>query len=129
MKCRRALATDYDEICRWWKEHGWDAVPMHLLPTGFVITDNEELVAAGFLYIASNAPVGYFEYVVTNPDNTPKKSFASLSLLFEEVMKFVEYNLIQVCFARIKSNGLIKMYERHGFTAGDKMQDMVWRAS
>lgn len=127
MNCRRAMQTDYDELCEWWVAHEWSPVPLEMLPTGWVIEKDDKLLAAGFLYIAGNAPVAYFEYVVTNPDNTRRESYKAVDLLFAEVMKFVEYNLIKVCFARIKSHGLQKMYEKHGFAKGDALTDMVWR--
>ena len=126
MNCRRALRTDYTELCRWWEGHGWPAVPEQTLPTGWVIEKDGVLLAAGFLYMARNAPVGYFEYVVTNPDNTARDTYKALDLLFTEVMTFARYNLIQVCFARIGQASLGKMYEKHGFTVGDKVTDMVW---
>jgi len=128
MKCRRALASDYEELCRWWKAHGWDAVPLDILPEGFVVEgDDGVLHAAGFVYKASCVPVAYFEYVVTNPDNSARESYKALDVLFEKVMWWVEASLIKACFARMTQESLARMYKRHGFTEGDKaMKDMLW---
>lgn len=128
MKCRRVLADDYLEICQWWEAHGWTAISISLLPIGFLVEEKGEKKAAGFIYMAQGVPVAYFEYVVTNPENTPRQSAASLDFLFSEVMKFLEYSMVQVCFSRIEQASLAKMYAKHGFSCGDKMQDMIWRA-
>ena len=76
--------------------------------------------------MAQGVPVSYFEYVVTNPDNTARQSFKALNLLFEKVMDWVKMSGYAVCFARLNSSGLKKMYKRHGFKEGDKLEDMVW---
>ena len=100
---------------------------MVMLPTGWVIEKDGELLAAGFLYIASNAPVGCLEYVVTNPDNAPRDSYKALDLLLKEIMKFAEYSLLVSVFGRMSQDSLARMYEKHGFVVGDSVKDVVWR--
>lgn len=126
MNCRRALVSDYEEICRWWVGHGWSSVPQEMLPSGWVVEKDGKMLCAGFLYIAGNAPVAYLEYVVSNPDNKPLESYKAIDYLFCEIIKFVEYSMIKVCFARMKQKSLSKMYSRHGFHEGDVVQDMIW---
>lgn len=128
MNVRRAMATDYEELCRWWVGHGWDVVPFELLPMGFVVED-EQMMSAGFIYIAQGAPVAYFEYIVTNPDNSPRESYKAIDLLMTEVMKFLEYNMIKACFCRIAQESLGRLYKKHGFKDGDNLKDMIWIAS
>ena len=129
MNCRRAMLSDYDEIASWWEAHGWSAVPKDILPYGWIVEEGGKRLCAGFLYIAGNAPVGYLEYLVSNPSNTQKESFKSIDFVLEEILKFAKYSLIQCLFCRIveKSKGLEKMYARHGFKTGDVVRDMIWR--
>lgn len=126
MECRRAMLTDYETIASWWPAHGWSAIPKELLPAGWVVEENGIMLCAGFLYVAGNAPVGYLEYVVSNPANTPKQSYKSIDLLLGEICTFAKYSLIRAMFCRIASKGLQKMYAKHGFKLGDKLQDMIW---
>ena len=129
MHVRRALKTDYQDLCNWWVGHGWSAIPEHILPFGLIVEKDGKKLAAGFLYIAGNAPVAYLEYIVSNPENNGTESYRAIDLLMEELMKMVKYNMIQACFARIHQNSLAKLYEKHGFITGDsELKDMIWRA-
>ncbi len=126
MKSRRALTTDYEELCRWWKGHGWTPMPVHLLPTGWIIEKDGKPLCAGFVYKAEGVPVAYFEYIVSNPDLKPIESYRAIDFLFEKVTEYLEFNMIQACFAKLNTKGLIKMYKRHNFIEGDtNMKDMV----
>ena len=71
MKTRPYSDEDYETVCRWWAEHGWNPVPREFLPVG-VIVDG---VAAGFLYEAKGVAYGMAEWIVANPENTAKESF------------------------------------------------------
>ena len=127
MKCRRALASDYEELCRWWKGHGWTPVRADFLPTGFIIESDGIRLASGFLYMTNNAPIGMLEWVVTNPDNKGSQSYRALNLLVSEILKFAEYNMISAVYSKIDNAGLEKLYNKHGFVSGDlAVKDMTW---
>ena len=127
MNCRRALRKDYAELSVWWESHGWEAIPEAMLPFGLIATQGDELKAAGFLYIAGNAPVGYLEYIVSNPCNSSRESYEAIDLVLSELMKYAKYNLLLACFGRMSQDSLIRLYEKHGFVIGDTMKDAVWR--
>jgi hypothetical protein len=121
------MKTDYDDLCGWWKAHGWEPVPEMLLPWGWIVEDDGKKLCAGFLFIAMNAPVGYLEYVVSNPDNTAKQSYKAIDMLLGEICTFAKYNMILAMFAKLTVRSLEKMYNRHGFKSGDaSIKDMVW---
>lgn len=127
MTCRRAMQSDYADLCSWWKGHGWEPVPMELLPSGWIVEEGEKKLCAGFLFIASNAPVAYLEYVVSNPENTPKESHKAIDYLLGEICTFAKYSTIKAMFAKLTVRGLEKMYNRHGFASGDtSIKDMIW---
>ncbi len=126
MNCRRALNTDYEEICRWWTARGWGCIPIELLPSGWVVEKDGKLLCAGFLYTASNAPVGYLEYIVSNPDNGLKENYKALDYLMEEIVTFAKYSMIKAMFGRVKQRGLEKLYNKHGFKTCDTLTDMFW---
>ena len=130
MNCRRAMKTDYEEICRWWVAHGWEPVPMPFLPVGFVIEHDGILKCAGFLYMDKTAPIGMLEWVVSNPDNAGTESYRSLDLLLGEITKFAKYNLIGAVYSKLVHKPLEHLYNKHGFISGDTcVKDMTWRNS
>ena len=128
MNCRRALHDDYPELATWWEGHGWPAVPIEILPVGFIVEEDGKKLAACFTYMDRSTPVAYLEYFVTNPENSPRESHKACDFLFDKVMEFLRLNLIKTCFARLNSRGLLKMYKKHGFVEGDEVKDMVWHS-
>ena len=123
----RATTEDYKELVEWWKAHGWDAPPVEILPFGIVYSEDGTNKAAGFLYTASNAPVGYLEYIVANPDNKPKELYKAVDEVLKELLKQAEYQMIRVCFAKVEHHGLEKLYQKHGFCAGETVRNLVWQ--
>jgi len=130
MNCRRAMKTDYEEICRWWVAHGWNPVPEHLLPCGWVVEKNGILKCAGFLYVDRSSPCGMLEWVVANPDNQGTESYRGLDILLETVTTFAKNILIEVIYSKLTSESLEKLYHKHGFKTGDiAVKDVTWRIS
>jgi len=123
----RATTEDYKELVEWWKAHGWDAPPIEILPFGIVYSEDGTNKAAGFLYTASNAPVGYLEYIVANPENSGRESYKAIGCVLEELLKQARYQMIRACFARIQQHGLEKLYQKHGFCAGETVRNLVWQ--
>jgi len=127
MKCRRALFSDYEELCRWWSAHGWEPVPFAFLPIGFLVEEDGIFHSAGFLYIDKTAPIGMLEWVVTNPNNSPRQSYKSLGFLLENITGFAVNNGICAVYSKLVSSGLEKLYNKHGFLSGDTaVKDMTW---
>jgi len=122
----RATTEDYKELVEWWKAHGWDAPPIEILPFGVVYSEDGVNKAAGFLYTASNAPVGYLEYIVANPENSGRESYKAVDAVIAELLQQARYSLIKCCFSRIQQDGLEKLYKKNGFHSGDKVKDMIW---
>jgi hypothetical protein len=77
MKIRWISNDDYATLVEWWKF--WRFVPptQEILPnnglSGLVVTDeNDNMICAGFLY-ATNSPIAWIEFIVSNPNVKDKK--------------------------------------------------------
>lgn len=58
--------ADYPMLEKWWRGHGWEPVPLRILPPLGVICDDS---AAGFLYMDNGGTgVAMMEWLVTDPD-------------------------------------------------------------
>ena len=127
MNCRRAMKTDYEEICRWWVAHGWNPIHERMLPIGFVIEKDGILKCAGFLYVDKYTPSGMLEWVVTNPDNQGFESYRALNLLLEEITTFAKYSMIEMIYSKLINKSLERLYNKHGFASETCcVKDMCW---
>jgi len=126
MNCRRVLNSDYEMLSEWWIGHGWPAVKREVLPFGLICEKDGKPLSAGFLYLASNAPVAYLEYLVTDPENSARDSYKAIDMVLEELTAICRYNMIVSCFARISQDSLAKLYEKHDFIVCDTVKDLIW---
>ena len=106
----------YTMVCDWWMAHeGWKPVDKVLLPsTGFIVEDEEDSYAAGWLYFSVDTPVAWFDWVISNPKSDKTKRSAALDLLLKEVTACTDANNVKVTFhmsdlspwiGRVKDNG------------------------
>ena len=68
---------DYDMVCDWWEWwwKGEPAIERELLPPDehcFLIEKNNTPIVAGFLYLSYKVKIGYFTYMVSNPEYREK---------------------------------------------------------
>ena len=109
----------YDEIARWWSAHGWHSVHQDFLSkTGIVVTDNGVLRAAIWLY-RTDSPLIMAEWLVTNPDNTPRQSYEAVSLLLDGI-KDITIASDGYLMTLLQNKSLIKIFQKKGFTAEEK---------
>ena len=132
MNHRQAVVrTDYDEFSKWWEAHGWTPVPKQLLPpTGFVVYDGSGMKAAGWLLIDANVPLGVMEWIVTNPNNSPKESLLAIHIVVQQIQELADTIGIQSVFTTVKNGALARVYEKDGFIVTDKNATcLVWSKS
>jgi len=111
---------DYPEVCEWWREHNWPMVPLEILSTwGMIVTDGLKNYAAAWLYTTNSKAFTAFEWMVTNPKVSRRKSLAAVKMLAREAKTIAERNNFSV-FTWAKSPGLIRLYQEAGFKIGDK---------
>ena len=115
--------AQYNMVSTWWEGHGWSPVPAGILPSlGVIVTSDDESKghAAGFLYMDNSSPVAMMEWLVTNPENTPRESLASAKMLIDFLKIEAKALGYSVIMTGTKSDGLIKLYKKQGFTQTDE---------
>jgi hypothetical protein len=116
------LETEYDIFKKWWKAHGWDAVAPAVLPNfGYVVCDSDSgrMFAAGWAYMDKNTPIGFIEWLVTNPDNSPRESIKTLKVIIDGMTKMFERSGKLAVLVSTKSEGLVKLFKKAGYSVTD----------
>lgn len=125
MKVRDYKTEDRDELERWWKAHDWTPVPEGILsPLGLMVeTDDGVPMAAVWLY-QTNSPVMMVEWLVTNPDASPRDSYAAVSMLLKAV-KEIASNAESFAMTLIQQPSLVKIFAKHGFLVEEKTYQLA----
>ena len=115
---------DYNEtLVKWWKDWDWAPPPRDFLPEdgkgGIMILDKETPVCAGYIY-NTNSKVAWVEWVISNKEYTHKENRKqALKLLIDTLNNMCKDIGKEYCYALLKHEGLIKMYEELGYKKGD----------
>lgn len=120
-------ATDYEEVCGWWRDHKWDPAPLAVLPpTGIIVSDNGTNICAGWLYTTGTA-LGHFEWIVANPNAGLKQRYNGIRSLTKAITEMAEGVGLSAIFTSVRQKGLIKMLQKYGFGVTDNdMTNMMW---
>ncbi len=103
MKVRWLKEEDYPILVEWWKFWRFFPPTQEILPSnglsGLVVTDeNNCMICAGFLY-ATNSPIAWIEFIVSNPSVKDKKiRKESLTFLIQELSNLAKKNNFKVIY-------------------------------
>ena len=116
LNLRRFKKEDLKTIEKWWESWpGWKSPGEGFLPdTGVVVTANDKLVMAGFIYL-TNAKVALLEWIISDPDYRENNRKQALELLVtggEEIIKSLGYTF---CFSICRSKNLGETYKKLGW--------------
>jgi N-acetylglutamate synthase-like GNAT family acetyltransferase len=116
--------TDYEELCRWWRAHGWEPLENEDIPdTGFIANET----AFGCLYIDIHGRFAMMEFVVTNPDAPARQCLRSLNEVIDKLLETATKIGVKRVYSVLKHEKLDKLYQKHGFIKGDtQVCDMIW---
>ena len=126
MFCRGYKDEDYHKFVTYWKGHDWEAVPEIILPiTGVVCVNNaDDYIFGGvWVYADQTSPIGWMEWMVTNPQNTNKESLKTVKLLVEEAALLSKILKLKFLMTSVNKKSLVKLYGKHNFKATDR--DMI----
>jgi hypothetical protein len=109
-------------IKKWWKGHEHPEVPIEILPDIGIISYGKDgkPLAVGFLYGANSAPVGWIEWITTNPDCTPFESYKGVSIVIEFLSMEAEKNGINMLLSTCRQKSLGRVLEKNGFAQTDE---------
>ena len=109
----------YETVAQWWEKHGWHSVPKEFLSkTGLMIYDEDTPRAAIWLY-RTDSPVMMAEWLVVNPDNTPRQSYAAIKELLTNV-KLIADAQGAYLMTFLQNDSLIKNFQKQGFHVEEK---------
>jgi len=112
---------DYEEACKWW-DWWWKGeapIERELLPPDehcFLVEKNNIPIVAGFLYAHAKAPVGYFTYMVSNPDYREKDRRNIIESLIQYVEDESKKQGIKFLFTVCGSTHMENIHTKLGWT-------------
>ena len=90
---RQITVEDYAYINKWYKQIGIPQPKSSILPNngldGFVIEKNKRLLAAVYLYL-TNSKMGYFDFLISDPNYKGKDRFEVIIMLFQHCAKYLK---------------------------------------
>lgn len=120
---RAVDADDYPMLVAWWEAHGWPAVPRERLPKlGAIISIRDTDTAAAFCFMDnSGTGVAMVEWIVSNPEASPKAVFSGIQTVVKWLMwRAAEPDLRFTFFlSTCRQPALARVLERCGFAITD----------
>lgn len=115
MQIKRFEESDYSLLCSWWFEHGWNPIPLDLLPkVGYIVDD----ICAGFLYV-NNSGLCHLEWIISDPRSDKTARDKALTVLIDTLCSTAkEFNLSAI-FTTSSNKILIERLKTHGFNQTD----------
>ena len=87
---RQITVEDYTYINKWYKQRKISKPKSSILPNngldGFVVQKNGNPVAAIYLYL-TNSKMGYFDFLISDPNYKEKDRFEMIMILFQHCAK------------------------------------------
>jgi hypothetical protein len=115
MKLREFQPEQYDMVANWWDAHHWHAVPKEFLSkTGLLIEDEDGTYRAAIWLYRTDSPVMMAEWLVTNPDNSARESYAAVKKLLEDV-KLIADGAGAYLMTFLQDESLLKTFQKQGF--------------
>lgn len=118
MKTRLYESADYPLIAVWWQRHKQPAIPANVLPAcGVIVTDDEgNPLAAVWLYMANNAPVAWFAWLVTDGLIEPFVAKDAIETAIGAVEKIAHDAGYKLLFTWTDARSLKQQFLTSGFT-------------
>lgn len=117
IKARKIESKDYETIVGWWKAYNWSTIPpLESLPTdGIIVYKDDKPLAAGFLYVAQNAPWTFLTWMVTNRDFDRDSRMEGLKEVTKEGIAFSRSIDKKFIFTWNSQSGIIDTMVSVGF--------------
>lgn len=120
MNLKEFKPEQYELVANWWDAHGWHAVPQKFLSkTGLMIFDDDNVPRAAVWLYRTDSPVMMAEWLVVNPDNNPRQSYAAIKELLMNV-KLIADSAGAHLMTFLQNESLIKNFQKQGFHIEEK---------
>lgn len=113
MDVKRVVASDYEELCKWWNFWKFPPMPIDCLPTtGVMVYDGLKNLAACFIY-SSDSKVCWLEFIVANPDGSKEERKEAIETLLVSAKTMALSMGFKIIFTSCKNPFLIPKLEKH----------------
>ena len=111
----------YEEVSKWWVEHGWPPVHEDMLSfDGYVVVDeNGEKILCGWL-VKTNGMTALLEWIISNPKFMGKKVYKSLTILEKHIYSMASNLGYKKIMTLLEHDGLEKFFNKNNWKTGDK---------
>lgn len=110
---------DYNTIKTWWKDWGWQPIPLEFLPeVGIIIGDTDGDVCAVFLY-KTDTPIYWAENFISDPKVAGSRRKEAMQMLLEEMQEEVKVLGGKVIMSAVRHNHLARKLEANDFVKAD----------
>lgn len=122
--------SDYDVLCKWWKDWRWQAPPRDFLPEngcgGLMVSYKGRDIFAGFIYF-TNSAVCWSEFIVSDFSFKDKDiRNTAVNILIKEINAIAKEKGCKYIYTVLKNQSLKKTYQEIGFLNGSiKADEMV----
>lgn len=130
---RDIVIEDYVIIDDWYKQRGELKPKSSILPNGglggFIVEKNKKPIAAIYFYV-TNSKMGYFDFLISDPNYKQKDRFEIIMMLFQYSTKIAIGAGCECVFVTTAVNGVIdKMKElglREDLICEDKKRVIIY---
>jgi len=118
---RRLIETDYDTLCKWWKDWRWTPPAKEFLPEngtgGLMVSKDGTEIVAGFIYF-TNSAVCWSEFIISNFDYKERDRQDAIEILIHELNELARAKGYKFMYTVVKNKNLEKTYLSSGFVNG-----------
>jgi len=109
-------------IREWWKGHKHPDIPIELLPDIGIIYYNPDgmPIACAFLYACNSSPIGWVEWITSNPEASPIESYKGVSNTIEFISQEAQRNGITMLMSTCRQKSLGRVLMKKGFAKTDE---------
>jgi hypothetical protein len=123
---RGIVEKDYEQLCEWWREWGWEhPMPQHLLGQGVMICDDEVNICAGFLYTLKEAPIAWFTFPISNPNVRGDIRKYAIQLLIQNMTEKAKESGAQLMYSALRNISMIEAQKEAGFVANGGYTELI----
>jgi hypothetical protein len=114
------IEQDYAEVSTWWEAQGWPPVKASWLSTtGYIVTDGDRKLAAGWLYL-TNSKAAVFEWMVGNPEASIEDRAEAQDLILRAVDELAQSMDLEMVFTNTDHDKLMERLVKHKYIITDK---------
>ena len=122
MRIAQYTLEDMPMLNSWWDGHKHPTVPFEILPdVGIIAYDDENTpLAFGVLYACNSAPIGWIEWITSNPEVSAFASYRGVSTVLDFLCLEAKKSGINVLMSTCRQKSLGKVLSKNGFAQTDE---------